>query len=337
MTKTSKRRTGLRTAALMATAMALLPLQSQAQAQEAAYPNRPIRLVVPYAAGGGTDILARQLAKLAGESLGQPIVVDNRPGAGTVVGAAEVAKAAADGYTLLWGDNATFALNPHVYKKLPYDPLTSFAPVTLTVKGALVLIASNELGVKDVGQLIAYARSNPNKLSYGTPGNGTPHHLAMEAFKLRAGGLSIQHVPYKGEAPALSDLIGGSLNLMFAGARVVKPQADSGKITALAVSGTKRNPMMPNLPTVAQAGLTGFASEYWQGVVAPAKTPPAVVARLNAAFLAALKSNEAVAWINNAGSGAEWTGSTPAEMQSHMEREIKSTGEIVKLIGLSMD
>ena len=264
-------------------------------------------------------------------------MVDNRPGAGTVVGAAEVAKAAADGYTLLWGDNATFALNPHVYKKLPYDPLTSFAPVTLTVKGALVLIASNELGVKDVGQLIAYARSNPNKLSYGTPGNGTPHHLAMEAFKLRAGGLSIQHVPYKGEAPALSDLIGGSLNLMFAGARVVKPQADSGKITALAVSGTKRNPMMPNLPTVAQAGLTGFASEYWQGVVAPAKTPPAVVARLNAAFLAALKSNEAVAWINNAGSGAEWTGSTPAEMQSHMEREIKSTGEIVKLIGLSMD
>ncbi len=313
---------------------ALHPL---AQAQEPAYPSRPIRLIVPYAAGGGTDILARQVAKQAADQLGQPIIVENKPGAGTVLGASEVAKAAPDGYTLLWGDNATFALNPHVYKKLPYDPLTSFAPVTLTVRGTLVLLASNKLGVKNVSEFIAYAKSNPGKLSYGTPGTGTPHHLAMESLKLKAGGLSIQHVPYKGEAPALQDLIGGNLEVMFAGARISKPQYESGKATVLAVSGTKRNSAFPAVPTVSEASLKGYAYEYWHGVVVPAKTPAATVARLNAAFVKALNAPELQSWMVTGGSGAEWTGSTPAEMQAHMQREIKSAGELVKSIGLTLD
>lgn len=318
-------------------AIGQLALQPLAMAQEQAYPSRPIRLIVPYAAGGGTDILARQAAKQASDYLGQSIIIENKPGAGTVLGAGEVAKAAADGYTLLWGDNATFALNPHVYKKLPYDPLTSFTPVTLTVRGTLVLLASNKLGVKNVNEFVAYAKSNPGKLSYGTPGNATPHHLAMESLKLKAGGLSIQHVPYKGEAPALQDLIGGNLDVMFAGARIAKPQYESGKATVLAVSGAKRNSAFPAIPTVSEAGLKGYAYEYWHGIVVPAKTPAATVAKLNAAFVKALNSPELQSWMTNGGSGAEWTGSTPAEMQAHMQREIKSAGDLVKSINLTMD
>jgi tripartite-type tricarboxylate transporter receptor subunit TctC len=308
-----------------------------AQGVEKAYPSRAIRLVVPYAAGGGTDILARQIAKQVSENLGQAIIVDNKPGAGTVLGASEVAKAAPDGYTLLWGDSGTFAVNPHVYKNIPYDPQLSFAPVTLTVKGALVLVAANKLGVKTVSELITYANSNPNKLTYGSPGNGTPHHLTMEAFKLRAGGISIQHAPYKGEAPALQDLLGGNIDVMFAGARVVKQHIESGKITVIAVSGAKRNMTMPNIPTVEEAGLKGYVSEYWHGVVAPIKTPPEIIAKINAGFIKALRSPQMVAWIENAGSGSEWTGSTPAEMQVHIKRELKSSGELVKAIGLTMD
>lgn len=314
----------------------LLSLHAPLHAQ--GYPNRPIRLVVPYAAGGGTDILARQLVRQVSEALGQPIVVDNKPGAGTTIGAAEVAKAPADGYTLLWGDNATFALNPHVYKKLAYDPQQSFAPITLTVKGALVLLASSQLGVKSVGELVTYARNNPGKLSYGTPGNGTPHHLAMEAFKTKAGQLEIQHVPYRGEAPALQDLLGGSVALMFAGARIAKPQADSGKVVILGTAGTKRNTAMPDIPTLNDAGVRGYASEYWHGIVAPAGTPDAVVTKLNAAFVKAMQSPELTNWIQNAGSGAEWTGSTPAEMRAHITRELQNSGELVKAMGgLSLD
>lgn len=327
-----------RRAALLFTAM-LLGLNTMGLAQQASkhYPSHPIRLVVPYSAGGGTDILARQLAKHASDTLGQPIVIDNKPGAGTVLGANDVAKAAPDGYTLLWGDSATFAVNPHVYKKLAYDPLSSFTPVTQTIKGALVLVVSPKLGVKSVSELIAYAKSQPGKLSYGTPGNATPHHLAMEAFKLQAGGLVIQHTPYKGEAPALQDLMGGSIDLMFVGGRIAKPQVQSGKVLALAVAGSRRNATLPEVPTVSDAGLKGYASEYWHGIVAPAKTPAPIVQTLNAAFVKAMRSPELVTWLKDSGGGTEWSDSTPAEMQAHIKREIKSAGELVKSIGLTMD
>lgn len=308
-----------------------------AQKTTDSYPSRPIRLVVPYAAGGGTDILARQLAKHAGDRLGQQVVVDNKPGAGTVLGASDVARATPDGYTLLWGDSATFSVNPHVYRKIAYDPLTSFVPVTLTVRGATVLAVSPHLGVKSVPELIAYAKAHPGKLSYGTPGNATPHHLAMEAFKIKAGGLSIEHVPYRGEAPALQDLVAGNLGLMFAGPRIAKAQADAGKVLLLATAGAKRNLSLPELPTMAEAGLKGFAAEYWHGIVAPAGTPVAAVNKLNAAFVEAMRSPEAVAWIKQSGAGTEWTGSTPAEMRTHMQRELQSAGQLVKAIDLKMD
>lgn len=316
-------------------AAALLSMSGAVLAQ-GAFPSKPIRLVVPYAAGGGTDILARQLAKQASEYLGQNILVDNKPGAGTTMGAGEVARAAADGYTLLWGDSATFAVNPHMYKKLPYHPQQSFTPVTLTVKGALVLVANKTHGIKSVPELIAYAKSHPGKLSYGTPGNATPHHLAMEQLKLQAG-VSIQHVPYKGEAPAMQDLVGGNLDVMFAGARIVKPQEQSGRVTVLAVAGGKRNVAMPGVQTVAEAGLKGYASEYWHGVVAPAGTPAEVVNKLNDAFVRAMRAPEVVNWLLTGGSGIEWTGSTPAEMEAHITREMQAAGELVKAIGLTMD
>lgn len=322
--------------ALLLAALCLSPL-TFAQDTAKNYPSRPIRLVVPYAAGGGTDILARHLAKHASESLGQQIVVDNKPGAGTVLGANEVAKAAPDGYTLLWGDSATFAVNPHVYKKIAYDPLTSFTPVTQTIKGALVLVVSPKLGVKSVSELIAYAKNNPGKLSYGTPGNATPHHLAMEAFKLQAGGLAIQHAPYKGEAPALQDLVGGTIDVMFVGGRIAKPQILAGKVLPLAVAGSSRNVTLPEVPTVSDAGLKGYVSEYWHGIVVPAGTPAPVVQKLNAAFVTSMRSPELVAWLKESGAGTEWTDSTPAGMRAHMQREIKSAGVLVKAIGLTMD
>lgn len=324
------------TALLAATLLGASPW-AQAQNADRTYPTRPIRLVVPYAAGGGTDILARQLARQVGGALGQPIVIDNKPGAGTMLGASEVAKAPPDGYTLLWGDSATFAVNPHVYKKIAYDPVSSFAPVSLTIKGALVLVVSPRLGVKDVNELIAYAKKNPGKLSYGTPGSATPHHLAMESFKLRAGGLSIQHVPYKGEAPALQDLVGGNLDVMFVGGRIAKPQADAGKLLVLAVAGSKRSSAMPEVLTVSEAGLKGYSSEYWHGVVAPAGTPAPIVKKLNAAFVNAMRSPELVAWLKESGAGTEWNSSTPAEMQAHIKREVTSAGELVKAMGLTLD
>jgi tripartite-type tricarboxylate transporter receptor subunit TctC len=325
----------IRRHALAVLAAPLLAAALPAHAQD--FPNRPVRLVVPYAAGGGTDVLARQVAKAAAEHLGQPIVVDNKPGAGTTIAAAEVAKAPADGYTLLWGDSGTFALNPHVYTKLAYDPLASFAPVTLTIRGMLALsVSPGRVPAKDLNQLIAHVRANPDKLSYGTPGNGTPHHLAMESFKLRAGGLSIQHVPYKGEAPAMQDLVAGNLDMMFSGVRIANAQAAGGKIATLAVSGPRRNPVVPNVPTLDEAGMKGFSYQYWHGLVAPANTPPEVVARLNAAFVKALNSPEVSNWIRTA-PGAEPSPSTPAEMRAYMAQELKGSGELVKAINLKLD
>ena len=326
--RTSRRRIGLALAGSVA-----LSICSFAQAQ--GFPERPVRLIVPYAAGGGTDVLVRQVAKHAAPFLGQQIIIDNKPGAGTTIAAAEVARAQPDGYTVMWGDNATFALNPHLYPKLSYDPL-ALSLVTLTVKGSLVLSASSGLGVRTVPELISYAKAHPGKLSYGSPGNASPHHLAMEAFKLRAGKLSIQHVPYKGEAPALQDLMAGNLDLMFSGSRIAKAQADTGKIALLATSGPARNPVLPDVPTIAEAGLPGFSYQYWHGLVAPPKTPAEVIAKLNAAFTKALSQPELLAWIAST-SGAETAPSTPAQMHTFMREEIAKSAEIVKAIGLKVD
>lgn len=302
---------------------------------QADYPSKPVRIVVPYAAGGGTDAVARVVAKSMTTHLGQTVLVDNKPGSGTAIGAAEVARAAPDGYTLLWGDNTTFALNPFLYKKLSYAPLEDFAPISLTLRGALVLVVSPSLGVNSVPELLAYVKARPGKLQYGSAGNGTPHHLAMEALKLKAG-LDILHVPYKGEGPGLNDVLGGQTQLMFVGATIAKQHADTGRIKSLAIAGSTRNTMLPNTPTVAEAGVPGFDSSYWHALVAPAKTPNAAIQKLNEAYIKASRDPEVLNFLAKAGGNALMA-TTPQEARAHMQEQTRIGGELIKAINLTLD
>ncbi len=299
----------------------------------AEYPERPIRVVVPYSAGGGTDVLARQVTQKVADILGQPIVVENHPGAGTSIGASEVARAPADGYHLYWGDSGSFAVNPHIYENLTYDPLNDFDPITLALKGTLVLLARGDLDVNSVQDLVAMAQARPGELNYGTPGIGTPHHLFMEGFKQDAGNLEIEHIAYKGEAPAIQDLMGGSLDIMFSGARQAAAQKDSGRVTVLAASGSERNPVVPDVPTLDETGMDGFSYEYWHAVVAPAGTPQPVIDKLNAAFRQALTDEELVTWLNSV-TGTRPSPTTPAELKAHMESESQKAAALVEAIGL---
>jgi tripartite-type tricarboxylate transporter receptor subunit TctC len=305
-----------------------------AHAQE--FPTKPIRLVVPYAAGGGTDVMARKIALQVADILQQPILVDNKPGAGTAIAAADVAKAAPDGYTVLWGDNATFAVNPFLYKNLSYDAVKSFSPIAVTVKGGLVLSVHPSVPSTNVSDFIAYVKANPGKMSYGTPGNGTPHHLMMEAFKRAAGGLDITHVPYKGEGPAMTDLSGGNLNTMFSGARVAMAASQAGRIRALAFSGPERNKAATSIPTFAEAGFPNFVNEYWHGIVAPAGTPEAVIAKLNAAVKKALANPELVNWLATT-AGTRPIGGTPQEMSALIAEDTKRSGELVKSLNIQLN
>ena len=300
------------------------------------YPSRSIRMIIPYAAGGGTDVMARKVAQQMSDILKQPIVADNKPGAGTVVAAKELAKSAPDGYTVMWGDNATFVVNPLLFKNPPYDPVKDFAPIGVTLKGGLVLSVNASIPATNVKEFIAYAKSNPEKLSYGTPGNGTPHHLMMEAFKKAAGGLKIVHAPYKGEGPAITDLAGGNLQTMFSGARVAVATAANGRIRPLAFSGQERNKAAPDVPTFGEAGFPGFVNEYWHGLAAPAGTPAAVIAKLNAVMKQAMQDPELQAWMA-AGSGTRSVASTPEEMSERMIKETRTSRELVHSLNMELN
>lgn len=302
---------------------------------QADYPNKPVRIVVPYAAGGGTDALARVVAKSMTAHIGQTVMVDNKPGSGTVIGASEVARAAPDGYTLLWGDNTTFSLNPFLYKKLSYSPMDDFVPISLTLKGALTLVASPGTGFTSVKDVLAYAKANPDKLQYASAGNGTPHHLAMEALKLKAG-VQMLHVPYKGEGPGLNDLLGGVTQLMFVGNTLAKQHADTGRVKALATADGARNTTMPDLPTVGET-LPGFQSNYWHALVAPAKTPAAIIQKINEAYGKAIREPEVVNFVAKFAAGNTLRQTTPAELRAHMQEQLKVSAELVKAIDLKMD
>ena len=252
------------------------------------YPAKPLRLVVPFPAGGGTDIVARTLGERLAAELGQPVIIDNRPGAGTVIGTDNVAKSAPDGYTLLM---ATFAhaVNPALQSKLPYPTTQSFAPVALVGRSPNVLVVNPAKPFKSVADVLAYARANPGKLSYGSFGNGTSAHLAGELFKSLAR-VDIVHVPYKGSSPALTDLLGGQIDLMFTTVASVAQYIKSERLRALAVTSAKRSAAYPKLPTIAEAGVPGYAAESWYGIYVPAGTPAPIIARLNQAVHAAVKS-----------------------------------------------
>ena len=255
------------------------------------YPSKPIRLIVPFTPGGSTDILARSIGQELTKAWGQSVIIDNVPGAGGSIGADKVAKAPADGYTLLMGHIGTLAVNPSLYPKLPYNPVKDFAPVAWVARVPNILVVNSAVPVKSVQDLVAYAKSKPGQLSYGSGGNGSAANLATEYFKMQTG-TAIVHIPYRGTAPAVTDLIGGQIQLVFTGAPAVLGHIKSGQLHALAVSSPKRLDAMPDLPTVAESGYKNFEADQWYGVVAPAGTPKDIVQKLNAQINVALNSPE---------------------------------------------
>jgi tripartite-type tricarboxylate transporter receptor subunit TctC len=245
----------------------------------AQYPVRPIRLIVPFVPGGPSDIVARPLAQMLGDALKTVVIVDNRPGAGGSIGTDVVAKSAADGYTLLMATGGTHAINPALYKNLPYDAVRDFTPIALIAAAPLAIVVNPSQPVSDLAGLVALAKRMPGKISYGSAGNGTAHHLTGEMFKAAAG-IDLQHVPYKGSPQALTDLIGGQIQMMFDPLQSVMAHIQSGKVRALAVSSAVRSPALPNVPTVAESGYKGFEATAWWGVFAPANLPAAQAAML---------------------------------------------------------
>ncbi|SPK75277.1 putative extra-cytoplasmic solute receptor (plasmid) [Cupriavidus taiwanensis] len=321
--------TRLRAALLLAAASALLP--AAAGAQE--FPQHPVRMVLPYPAGGPTDLLARVVALKMGESLGQGVVVDNKPGASGMIGAETVARAAPDGYTIL-ANASLHVINPSIQPKMRYDAFKDFVPITQLADVPLVLVVNNASPVKTVQDLIAYARREGGALNFGSAGNASAQHLAGESFKLAAK-VPMQHVPYKGSAPALTDLMGGQIQLMFDSMPSAMPFIKSGKLRAVAVTTTRRASALPDIPTVAESGLPGFDISTWYGLWAPRGTPAAVVEKLAAHAGAALKRPDVRQQY--ADMGAEPVGSAPADFARYNAAEGKKWAEIVRRSGAKAD
>ena len=299
------------------------------------YPSKLVRLVVPFATGGSTDILARTLAQELTERVGQPVIVENKPGAGGTVGTDSVAKSKPDGYTLLLGTVSTHAAAVSLYEKLPYDPLRDFAPITeIATIPNLVVINAAAVPVSSLPQLIQLAKRQPGKLTYASNGAGTSNHLATELLKSTAG-VDIVHVPYKGSGPALIDLLGGQVAMMLDVVSTSYPHVKSGKLKALAVTGSTRTPMLPDVPTVAEQGFPGFEAMVWFGMFAPGKTPPAIVEQLNKEFVAVLRSPKVKELVE--GQGAQIVGSTPAAFTKRIQSEIVKWRQVVKASGAKLD
>jgi tripartite-type tricarboxylate transporter receptor subunit TctC len=299
-----------------------------------AYPNHVIRLVVPFPAGGTTDILARAAAQKLTESLGQPVAVDNRPGAAGNIGADVVAKSAPDGYTLLMGTVGTHAINPSLYAKMPYDHVKDFVPVVLVAGVPNVLVVNPSVPVYSVADLIKLAKSKPGAINFASSGSGTSIHLSGELFKTIAG-VDMTHVPYKGSAPALTDLVGGQVQLMFDNLPSSLALIKSGKLRAIAVTSLQRAPVLPDVPTIAESGLPGFEASSWFGVLAPAGTPAPVVARLNADVNKWLQSPEAREQL--LAQGAVAAGGTPEQFAAHIRAETEKWAKVVKASGAKVD
>ena len=311
--------------ALVATA--LRPVAAQT------YPAKPIRFIVPFPPGGGNDLIARELSQHLTESLGQPMVVDNRPGASTLIGAEAAAKASPDGYTLFMGNNSTLTINPHLYKKLPYDAVRDFAPLSLLASAPFVLLAHPSVPAQSVKELIALARQRPGQLNFGSSGLGISTHLAGEMFKLMAR-VDIVHIPYKGAAPALTDLIGGQIELLFNNVISAMPHVRSGRLRALAVTSKTRSHALPQVPAVAEAGLPDYEASVWYAVLAPARAPAPVLTRLHGKFVKALQQPRVQERL--ASDGASIVGSTPEVLARTIEADLARWGKVIKQNGISL-
>ncbi|WP_262297924.1 Bug family tripartite tricarboxylate transporter substrate binding protein [Microvirga sesbaniae] len=324
------RRSILRTMAAAPAVAAVAPWSASAQS---AYPTRPVRVIVPYAAGGGTDFFARLAFGAMGEQLGQQFVIENKPGAGTNIGAESAARAEPDGYTLLLGDTATFATNRTLYRKLSFDPTKDFTPISLTGRFALVLLVNtNKLPVKSVRELVAEAKKNPGRINYATPGLGSPFHLATELLS-QAAGIKLTHVPYRGAAPAVQDLVAGQVDMMFIDFATARSQL-SGPIQAIAVASPKEFAGLPGVPPVA-ADHPEFEAWAWQGFVAPANTPAEIVAKLNDAYRGAVAKAEIRDKL--IGAGIDVLQSSPAEMAAYMRDESAKWEKVIRTANITLE
>ncbi|MSP97563.1 MAG: tripartite tricarboxylate transporter substrate binding protein [Betaproteobacteria bacterium] len=324
-----------RTACAALLALSLLTLA--AGAALAQYPSKPLRWLIPFSAGGPTDVLARAIAPKLGEALGQTVVVENRVGAGGSLAMDSVAKAAPDGYTIGMGHTGTQAINPHIYAKLPYDPLKDFAPITPVVSYVNVLVVNPNVPARTVGELVAYAKANPDKVSFASGGTGATNHLSGELLKSLTGA-PLLHVPYKGSAPALVDVLAGNATCMFDILVTSLPQIRAGRVRALAVTSSKRSGYAPDIPTMAEAGVQGYGeagSDLWFGVFAPAGTPKPIVDRLNAELVKALHTPEVSERIR-AQAYDTWT-LAPEEFATFLRADHAKWGKVVKLSGAKAD
>ena len=302
------------------------------QAFAQSYPVKPVRVLVPYPPGGGNDTLGRLFAAKLGERMGQPFVVENRPGAGTMIGTEAAAKSAPDGYTILLSSIATHALSPNLYARVPYDPIKDFAPITLLGVAPTVLVVNADLPARNVQELISLARKQP--LAYASGGNGTPPHINAEVFKSVAG-VDLLHVAYKGGGPALVDLVAGRVHVMLDTAASAMPHVRSGKLRALALSAPKRSAEYPDLPTFAEAGLPQYDTNAWYSMHAPAGTPPEIVRRLNTELVAILRDPDILARFKQL--STDPVGNSPDEFAAFVRAELDKYARIIKAAGIKLD
>jgi len=315
--------------------LALLPAGAAfAQERADAFPTRAITVIVPFPAGGTTDIVARLAGQALSQELGQPVVIDNRPGAGGNIGAQLVARAAPDGYTLVMGTVGTHAINPALYQKMPYDHLKDFVPISRVANVPNLLVANPSQPFRTVKDMIAYGKANPDKLSFASSGNGTSIHLAGELFKSLTG-VQMQHVPYKGSAPALADLMAGQTSVMFDNLPSSIAFVRSGKLRPIAITTLKRSPELPDVPTIAESGVPGFDASSWFGLLAPAGTPPAVIKRIDDALLKVMTTTDLSKKIVE--QGGEPAAETPDKFAAFIRSETTKWAQVVKASGASVD
>ena len=314
----------------LAIAHAALPVIA---ADSTAYPARPIRLVVPFAPAGSADALARTIQPALSDALGQTIVIDNRPGASSTIGTDMAAKAAPDGYTLVL-ITTTHTVNPSLIAKLPYDTVGDFAPVSLVVSQPNILVVHPSVPAKSVKELVAMAKAKPNSLNFASGGNGSSPHLSGELFKIVAG-VQITHVPYKGSGPGVTDLLGGHVQLMFAGPLALEQQIKNGRLRALAVADKRRSAVLPDVPTMTEAGFAGVETGTWYGILAPARTPQPIVAKIHTAIVRILQAPDLKSRILN--QGVDIVGSSPAEFEKFIIAEVAKWSRVVQTAGIRAD